>query len=50
MLNAALHALQNYGADRVREVAANRLRYITERVDDARERYLAGLSRIQAYK
>ncbi len=50
VLNEALTALQNYGADRIREVASHRIRYITERVDDARQRYLAALGSLQAYK
>jgi tyrosine-protein kinase Etk/Wzc len=50
ILNEALAALQNYGADRIRAVASHRIRYITERVDDARERYLASLGSLQAYK
>ncbi len=50
MLDAALRALQNHGADRIRDVANNRLGYINERVDDARERYLASLGRVQAFK
>jgi len=50
ILDGALRALQNYGADRIREVANNRLRYINERVEDARERYLTSLSRVQAFK
>lgn len=50
ILNEALIALQNYGSDRIREVASRRLHYISDRVDDARERYLASLSGIQAYK
>jgi tyrosine-protein kinase Etk/Wzc len=50
VLNAALRALQNYGADRARDVMANRLRYIQERVEDARERYLTSLARMQAYR
>jgi tyrosine-protein kinase Etk/Wzc len=50
ILNGALRALQNYGADRIRDVAANRLRYIQERVDDAQQRYLSSLARVQNYK
>lgn len=50
VLNEALTALQNYGADRIRDVASHRVRYISERVDDARERYLSALSGVQAYK
>ncbi len=50
VLNAALHALQNYGADKIREIAAQRLGYIQERVEDARQRYLASLARVQSYK
>lgn len=50
ILNEALIALQNYGVDRVRDLASHRLRYINERVDDARGRYLSALSGVQAYK
>ncbi len=50
VLNSAMRALQNYGADRIREIANSRLTYITERVEDARLRYLASLARVQAYK
>lgn len=50
ILNEALVALQNYGADRVRDIAANRLRYITDRVAEASERYRDALGRVQAYK
>jgi tyrosine-protein kinase Etk/Wzc len=50
ILNEALIALQNYGADRIRDVADSRLRYIRERVDDARQRYLASLGAVQSYK
>jgi tyrosine-protein kinase Etk/Wzc len=50
ILNEALRALQNYGADRIREVALHRLSYISDRVDEARERYLASLARVQTYK
>jgi tyrosine-protein kinase Etk/Wzc len=50
ILNAALHALQNYGADKIREIAAQRLTYIQERVGDAQQRYLASLARIQSYQ
>jgi tyrosine-protein kinase Etk/Wzc len=50
VLNEALVALQNYGADRIREIAESRLRYIHERVADARERYLASLAAVQSYK
>jgi len=50
ILNGALHALRNYGADRIREMAAQRLTYIQERVEDARQRYLASLARVQAYQ
>jgi capsular exopolysaccharide synthesis family protein len=50
ILNAALYALRNYGADQIRQVAANRLEFIQGRVDEARQRYLATLSRVQAYQ
>ena len=50
ILNTAMRALQNHGADRIREVANNRLGYIIERVEDARQRYLSSLSRIQSYQ
>jgi len=50
VLNGALRALQNYGADHIREVANTRLTYINERVEDARQRYLASLGHIQSYK
>lgn len=50
ILDGALRALQNLGADRIREVANGRLVYINERVEDARQRYLASLSRVQAFK
>ena len=50
ILDGALRALQDYGADRIREVANNRLRYISERVDDARTRYMGSLARVQAFK
>jgi len=50
VLNASLRALQNYGVERIREVANNRTSYITDRVEEARQRYLAGLARIQTYK
>ena len=50
ILNEALIALQNYGVDRVRDVASHRLRYIVERVDDARGRYVSALNGVQSYK
>jgi len=50
ILDGALRALQDYGVDRVREVADSRLRYITERVNDAHDRYMASLARVQAFK
>lgn len=50
VLNASLRALQNYGADRIREIANTRLTYINQRVEDARQRYLASLSHVQSYK
>lgn len=50
VLNGALRALQNYGADHIREIANTRLTYINERVEDARQRYLSSLGRIQSYK
>ena len=50
ILNTALRALANHGADRIREVANNRLGYINERVEDARQRYLSSLARIQRYQ
>jgi capsular exopolysaccharide synthesis family protein len=50
ILDAALRALQNYGADRIREIALQRLHYIEDRVQDARSRYLEGLGRVQAYQ
>ena len=50
ILNAALYALRNYGADQIRQVAANRLQFIQGRVEEARQRYLASLARVQAYQ
>lgn len=50
VLNAAVDALSQYGVDRIRDMAARRLQYINERVEDARSRYLAALARVQSYK
>ncbi|HEY2805345.1 MAG TPA: Wzz/FepE/Etk N-terminal domain-containing protein, partial [Gemmatimonadales bacterium] len=50
VLNAAMRALSNYGVDRIREVANQRLTYINDRVGDARTRYLASLAHVQQYK
>lgn len=50
ILNASLYALRNYGADQIRQVAANRLQFIQGRVEEARERYLASLARMQSYQ
>ena len=50
VLNTTMRALQNYGADRIREIANQRLAYINDRVEDARQRYLGSLARVQAYK
>ncbi|HWO88135.1 MAG TPA: polysaccharide biosynthesis tyrosine autokinase [Gemmatimonadales bacterium] len=50
ILNAAVDALAQYGVDRIRDMAARRLQYINERVEDARSRYLAALARVQSYK
>lgn len=50
VLNAAVEALAQYGVDRIRDMAARRLQYINERVEDARSRYLAALARVQSYK
>lgn len=50
VLNQALRALANYGADRIREIANSRLVYINERVEDARQRYLQSLGSVQRYK
>ncbi len=49
-LDAAIRALQYFGVQRVQEVADQRLQYITERVEDARLRYLASLGRMQSYQ
>lgn len=50
VLNEAMRALQNYGADRARDVMETRLRYIRVRVDSARSEYLATLGRVQSYR
>jgi len=50
VLDGSLRALQDYGVARIREVADSRLRYISERVEDARQRYMASLARVQAFK
>ncbi len=50
VLNAAVRALQNYGADRIREIANTRLSYINERVEVAHQSYLTSLSHVQHYK
>ena len=50
ILDGAIRALQAYGAEHIREIALQRMQYISERVDDARQRYLASLGRVQAYK
>ncbi len=50
ILDGALASLQAYGAARIREVAESRLHYITERADEARQRYNASLARVQAFQ
>ncbi|MBI4542974.1 MAG: hypothetical protein HY705_08090, partial [Gemmatimonadetes bacterium] len=50
ILNEALRALQRHGQDAIREVAERRLQYVGERAEDARARYIASLTRVQAYK
>ena len=50
ILNASLDALRNYGADQIRQVAANRLEFIQSRVDEARTRYMTSLAQVQAYQ
>jgi uncharacterized protein involved in exopolysaccharide biosynthesis len=50
ILDGAIRALQQYGAEHIREIAVQRMQYISERVDDARQRYMASLGRVQAYK
>ena len=50
VLNASLRALQNYGADQIRDMANQRLQYINDRVAEARQRYLASLAQVQSYK
>jgi tyrosine-protein kinase Etk/Wzc len=50
VLNAAMQALREYGVLRTRELAEGRLQYITARADEARQRYLASLTAMQAYK
>jgi tyrosine-protein kinase Etk/Wzc len=50
ILDGALRSLQQFGAERIREVANNRLRYITERVTDAHQRYMASLARVQDFQ
>lgn len=50
VLNSALQALADYGASRARQYATDRLRYIEERLVDARDRYTASLERMQRYE
>ena len=50
ILDGAVRALQDYGAQHIREIALQRLQYISERVDDVRQHYMASLGRVQAYK
>jgi len=50
ILNAAMIALREYGVQRTRQAANNRLEYIQARSDEARQRYLASLTAMQAYK
>jgi tyrosine-protein kinase Etk/Wzc len=50
ILNAAVQALANYGADQARQIANDRLRYISERLEDARQRYTTSLEHMQRYE
>ena len=50
ILNASMLALREYGVQRTRQAADNRLQYIQARADEARQRYLASLTAMQAYK
>ncbi len=50
VLDAAVRTLQYFGVQRVQQVADQRLQYITERVEDARQRYLSSLGRMQSYQ
>ncbi len=50
ILNASMLALREYGVQRTRQAATNRLEDIQARSDEARQRYLASLTAMQAYK
>src|SRR5258708_507206 len=50
ILNASMIALREYGVQRTRQAANNRLQYIQARSDEARQRYVASLAAMQAYK
>lgn len=49
-LDLALRALQQSGVQRIQDMADQRLAYITERVEFARQQYLTSLSRMQSYQ
>jgi len=50
VLNAAAIALREFGADRTRDMALQRLNYIRSQVDGAAERYRQALGEVQRYK
>jgi len=50
ILNAAAVALREFGADRTRDMAEQRLSYVRSQVEQAAERYRQSLSEVQRYK
>jgi tyrosine-protein kinase Etk/Wzc len=50
VLNAAAISLREFGADRTREMAGQRLTYIRGQVEQAQERYRQALAEVQRYK
>jgi tyrosine-protein kinase Etk/Wzc len=50
ILNAAAVALREFGADRTRDMAQQRLSYVRSQVELAAERYRQSLSEVQRYK
>jgi tyrosine-protein kinase Etk/Wzc len=50
VLNAAAISLREFGADRTREMAGQRLAYIRGQVEQAQERYRQALTEVQRYK
>jgi capsular exopolysaccharide synthesis family protein len=50
VLNAAATALREFGADRTRDMAQQRLNYVRSQVEQAAERYRQSLAEVQRYK